>query len=38
MLGRGTTCVSGFSRIALSVYASPKQVLKDILKALGIAW
>ena len=38
MLGRGTTCVSGFSRIALSVYASPKQVLKDILGQFRKLW
>ena len=38
MLGRGTTCVSGFSRIALSVYASPKQVLKNILGQLRKLW
>ena len=37
-MGRGTTCARGLSHIALNVYASPKQVLKDILGQLRKLW
>ena len=37
-MGRGTTCARGLSHNALNVYASPKQVLQDILGQLRKLW